>query len=164
MRVILCDISVTAIKQEEMIFHESQILNNWIGTGPSSEIEINKAQKKLNISLPDEYISFLKITNGFSAPSQIEPTFHSVDDIDYLKNINPFLVELWLSNEDLIFKGKLLEKSIVIGGINEDQYFLLIPIDIKKNIWKYWKFANWIPGEIEYKSLESYFKFVLQSL
>ena len=55
-----------------------------------------------------------------------------------------------------------MEKSILVGGINEEQYFLLIPHNLTTGKWKYWKFANWHPGEEEHENLESYFKDVLE--
>ncbi|WP_143756529.1 SMI1/KNR4 family protein [Chryseobacterium sp. RU37D] len=44
--------------------------------------------------MPEDYKDFLKITNGFSAPNTVEPTFMRVEDIDLLKNIDPELVEI----------------------------------------------------------------------
>jgi len=52
-------------------------------------------------------------------------------------------------------------ESILIGGINQEQYFLLIPPNLTNEKWKYWKFANWHPGEEEHLNLESYFTEVL---
>ncbi|MGF7042264.1 hypothetical protein M2273_005536 [Mucilaginibacter lappiensis] len=76
------------------------------------------------------------------------------------KNIDTYLLEIW--NEGvLIDVGEQLNKAIVIGGMNDEQYFFLIPPDYPDNKWQYWKFANWIPGEQRYENLENYFQSVL---
>jgi hypothetical protein len=49
------------------------------------------------------------------------------------------------------------QRVIIIGGIKEEQSFLLIPPDSANSKWKYWKFASWIPGEEPYVDLNDYF-------
>src|SRR4051812_47035463 len=93
---------------------------------------------------PDDYKNFLMITNGFTSPINVEPTFEKVSNIDFLKNINPHLVKVWNDGE-LVDAEKKLSRSILIAGINEEQYFLLIPPTSQDEKWEYWKFANWIP-------------------
>jgi hypothetical protein len=100
------------------------------------------------------------ITNGFTSPINVEPTFEKVSNIDFLKNINPHLVKVWNDGE-LVDAEKKLSRSILIAGINEEQYFLLIPPTSQDEKWEYWKFANWIPGEEPYEDLETYFGDVL---
>ncbi len=61
--------------------------------------------------------------------------------------------------------AKLLNDPMYMGArherINQEQYFLLIPPNSINEKWKYWKFANWCPGEEEHENLESYFIDVL---
>jgi hypothetical protein len=158
---LLKQISITSIKLGDFELLEDQLKSNWLGNTPASLEEIFKAEKRLNIVLPQDYKEFLKQCNGFHASSTVEPTFHKVDKIDYLKNIDPELIKIWNetgNNEE----GKLLEKSILIAGIDEEQYFLIIPPNDAKSPWKYWKFASWIPGEEEYPDLLSYWNDVLK--
>ena len=125
------------------------------------QTEIKLTEKRLGIEFPTDFKKFLSITNGFSAPNDIEPTFEPTDKIDYLKNIDRFIIEAY-SIDGIENIGQELEKSILVGGINEEQYFLLIPHNLTTGKWKYWKFANWHPGEEEHENLESYFKDVLE--
>jgi len=77
-------------------------------------------------------------------------------NINYLKNIDKNIVEAYNSPK--------LERSILVAGINEEQYFLLIPPLSSSAEWDYWKFANWIPGEQSFENLYSYFSTVLEFL
>lgn len=92
-----------------------------------------------------------------------EPTFEPIDKIDYLKNIDTLLIEIW-SEGILADIGEQLNRAIVIGGLDDEHYFLLIPPLNSENKWTYWKFASWIPGEHPYKDLEDYFTSVLDFL
>lgn len=110
-----------------------------------------------NCSAALYFQEFLLISNEFAAPNDIEPTFLPIERVDYLKNIDNELIEIW-TKDGIPTIGEELEKSIIIGGINEEQYFLIIPPNSKNLKWRYWKFASWIPGEEEYKSLYNYFE------
>lgn len=160
---LLKQISEKAIKLADFEFTQEQTENNWLGGMPTSEAEIKLTEKRLGIDFPTDFKKFLSIANGFSAPNDIEPTFETVDKIDYLKNLDSFIIEAY-SIDGIENIGKELEKSIVVGGIHEEQYFLLIPSELSNGKWKYWKFANWYPGEEEHESLESYFNKVLSYL
>lgn len=163
MNSILKQISEKAIELADLEFTQEQTKNKWLGTNPASETEIKLTEKRIGIEFPTDFRKFLSISNGFSAPTYVEPTFEPIDKIDYLKNIDSFIIKAF-SIDGIENIGKRLEKSILVGGINEEQYFLLIPPDVKNGKWKYWKFANWHPGEEEHESLESYFKDVLNFL
>ena len=163
MNSLLKQISEKAIELADFEFTQEQTENKWLGTKPASENEIKLTEKRLGIDFPTDFKQFMSITNGFSAPNDIEPTFEPINKIDFLKNIDSFIIEAYSLNgiENI---GIQLEKSIIVGGINQEQYFLLIPPNSTNEKWKYWKFANWHPGEEEHENLESYFKEVLSFL
>jgi len=160
MHDLLKQISVKAIELADFEFNQEQTKNKWLGTRPTSKSEIELTEKRLGIELPNDFKLFLSITNGFSAPNHIEPTFEPVNKVDFLKNIDSFIIEAY-SIDGIKNIGTQLKKSILVGGLNQEQYFLLIPPNSSNEKWKYWKFANWHPGEEEHISLESYFKEVL---
>ena len=160
MNNLLKKISAIAIVLADFEFSQEQIQNKWIGTKPTPDTEIKKAEKRLGIEFPTDFKQFLSITNGFSAPNDTEPTFGPVDQIDFLKNIDNDIIEAYSIDEEYSLEEQL-KSSLVVGGINEEQYFLLIPPNSTNDEWKYWKFANWIPGAEEYENLESYFIEVL---
>mgnify|MGYP000498278866 CR=1 FL=1 len=104
----------------------------------------------------------MKITNGFSQSTITEPEFYSINKIDWLKNIDHELINIWKENgpEEI---GEQLERAIIVADSNKEQQFLLISPTRNKE-WKFWKFGNWIPGEEEYESLEVYFEETLEFL
>jgi hypothetical protein len=154
MKNLLIEISKKAIKYENFNFTSEQIKNNWLGNVAATENQIIEKETELGVILPDDYRIFLRITNGFSAPNDVEPSFENVEKIDYLKNIDEFTIESYGLAE--------LENAIIVGGITEEQYFLLLPPNIENGKWKYWKFANWYPGENPFENLTEYFKDVLE--
>ncbi|WP_214226195.1 SMI1/KNR4 family protein [Pedobacter sp. B4-66] len=162
---ILKKISELSIKSEHFnSYSNEQIKANWIGNNPSKIVDIESVEKNLGIKLPQDYKDFLLITNGFAATrNHTKPRFEAVENIDYLVNIDNFIVEIW-NQEGLEDIGRELARSILIAGIEEEQYFLIIPPKSAEDSWKYWMFASWLPGELPYKNLLDYFKSTLESI
>ena len=140
---------------------EYQRKSGWLGEPPATVEEIKAVENKLNVKLPPDYKTFVMLSNGFASPIDTEPTFEKLSDIDFLKNIDQNLVEIW-NKDGLVDIAKTLSRSILIAGINEEQYFLLVPPFLKEDKWKYWKFANWIPEEEPYPDLQTYLRDVLK--
>lgn len=161
MNSLLKQISEKAIVLADFEFTQEQSYNKWLGTNPASETEIKLTEKRLGIKFPTDFKLFLSITNGFSAPNDIEPTFMPIYEIDFLKNIDSFIIDAY-SIDGIENIGKQLKQSIIVGGKNQEQYFLLIPPNSTNEKWKYWKFANWYPGEHEFENLNVYFNYVLE--
>ncbi|MBS2099618.1 SMI1/KNR4 family protein [Carboxylicivirga linearis] len=157
----LTSISKQMIRLAEYDFTENQVQSIWIGNRGATPEEIKKTEDRLRINLPNDYRDFILTSNGFQKINEVEPTFFSIGEIDYLKNVDTNLIEIWkaFGTYDI---GKTLEKSIIIGGIMEEQSFLLIPPDNQYKNWRYWKFAAWIPGEEPYENLKEYFSKVLE--
>lgn len=158
MKKILKKISETAIKQGEFTFTPEQVESKWLGNEPASADEIKQLEERLQIVLPKDYKDFLLITNGFTTPNEnIEPSFESTINVGYLKDIDPEIIEIWINNDELLDVAIKLSRSIIVGGRNQEQYFLLVPPLSESGEWEYWKFASWIPGEDPYEGMENYF-------
>ncbi|RNL49649.1 SMI1/KNR4 family protein [Pedobacter jejuensis] len=165
MKKILKKISETAIRQGVFTFTDDQKKSKWLGNEPATKDEIKQAEDRLGLELPADYKAFLSIANGFASPNEhVEPSFVKVNEIGFLKDIDPKIIEDWLVHDESFDIVVQLSRSILVGGINEEQYFLLIPPIIENTDWKYWKFATWIPGEDDYEGLENYFINVLDFL
>ena len=154
MKNLLIEISQKATKYEDFNFTPEQIQKEWLGNIPATEKEISDAENRLGVKFPEDYKELLFITNGFSAPNDVEPSFEKIEEVDYLKNIFDYIVEDYNMPE--------LETAILVGGKLEEQYFLLLPPKNGNEKWKYWKFAHWFPGEEPFENLTEYFKDVLE--
>lgn len=164
MKKILQQVSIKAI---ELGDYNSELTKNqldslWIGYEPATEKEIDSLEKRLGIKLPKDYKDFIEITNGFFAASSVEPSFCSIEKVDYLKNVDPELYEIWISTGN-VEVGNKLKTAIKVGGFDEEQYFFLIPPSKENPNWEYWVFASWAPGETIYQSLIEYFDNVLET-
>ncbi|AXG71666.1 SMI1 / KNR4 family (SUKH-1) [Kordia sp. SMS9] len=163
MKPILETISLEMIRLAEFDYSEAQLQAKWFGNEPATNETIQKVEEKLKVSLPEDYKEFLSITNGFHAFSDVEPTFHPVETIDYLRTIDREFIKIWreTGNEEI---ADVLAQSIVVAGMNDEQLYLLIPPSEECKNWRYWKFASWIPGEEAFDSLKHYFKDTLSYL
>jgi hypothetical protein len=163
MKKILEEISSKAIEHgwihPELSGH--QLASTWIGFDPVSNMEIDALEVRLGMKLPQDYKEFLQLTNGFLAANNVEPSFCLIEKVDYLKNVDLDLIEIWTSAGN-IEVGNKLETAIKVGGFDEEQYFFLIPPCEENANWEYWIFASWAPGETIFHSLMDYFKQVLE--
>ncbi len=161
---LLKHISKRAIQKADFDYEEKNISKNWLGFTPATKDEISNAETRLNIKLPKEYKDFLSATNGFN-PFSFTPTLLPVDKIDWLKKLDPQLVEIWTESMKDIDKDfvKSFSNSILIGGHQEEQQLLLIPSTKTKN-WECWFFASWSPGETKYPNFRYYMENQLQEL
>lgn len=122
MKQVLQQISINTINGGEFKSSELQIKTKWLGNSPASSIEIEKAENRLNVIFPNDYKLFLENCNGFPASSFIEPTFHPVNEIDYLRNVDPELIEIWIETGN-VEEGKILNKSIIIAEKMKNNIF-----------------------------------------
>ena len=164
MKEILAEISKIAIRNAEVPYTVEQVSSEWIGFAPALPKQVDALEHSLGLSLPQDYKDFLLLTNGFSAVNySTEPSFSPVEEVDYLINRDKELVDIWLEH-GVSETAELLTKSILIGGYGEEQCFLLVPPAADIKVWRYWKFASWIPGEQAFDNLPAYFLDVMDFL
>ncbi len=154
---ILKKISEKALLLADCTFTDDQKRSVWLGNEGATIDNIVAAEERLKIKLPADYVEFIQWTNGFAQPTNVGCSFLPIDKIDYLHKLDEDLVEIWAEQNDDSKLIQSLKAAILVGGLNEEQYFLLIPPLGKSKKWGYWKFANWIPGEEKFTSLEKYF-------
>lgn len=160
---ILQEISKKTLLLNEGSFAEEQRQTRWLGYPPATAEAISAAERRLRVTFPEDYVEFLLVSNGFSQTvASVNCSFLPVEKIDYLKVFDEDLIEIWEEN-DLEEVAIALRRSILVGGLGEEQYFLLIPPADGLG-WRYWKFASWIPGEQPYDSLKAYWNSELDFL
>lgn len=162
MREIIKKLFIKSIQLVDIQYSDIEINNEWIGNPPAFKDDILKTEKRLGIIFPKDYKELLSITNGFKPSNySTEPTFNKIEEIDYLKNINPDIIKAYSEIKEI---QNDLKRSILIAGKGEVQQFLLIPPNQKNEKWKYWMFAHWIPGEESYENLSHYLSDTIESI
>lgn len=159
---LLKEMSKAAIEQNTYEFGEEQVEEKWLGHSSASDEQIKGVENRLGITLPDDYKQFLKQSNGFDCLSNIDVTVMPVERIDYLKALDKELVDIWTSEPDREEFNRQFSSSILIGGYQEEQQLLLVPI--ADGDWECWFFAAWSPGETKYPSFRFYMEEVLTRL
>jgi SMI1 / KNR4 family (SUKH-1) len=162
MRLLLENISAQTLLLDEKQFSIQQNITQWLGFEPATDIEIAKAEIRLNVKFPQEYIDFLQISNGFEQTTGVHCSLAAVEKIEYLKVLDNELIEIW--KEHMPDLAAVLSISILIGGHSEDQQLLMIPPQNEAETWHYWKFASYIPGEVNYQTLSQMFEENLEFL
>jgi hypothetical protein len=162
---LLKKISVIAVDQETFDFTDEAIAAKWLGRPPATPTEVEKAEKTLGVHFPQDYKEFLSVSNGFSSISSSDLTISSVHNADLLVNVESELVKIY---SDLFIEidsdfCKKLNSSIIIGGQEDEQKLLLVPLP--NNDWECWFFATWAaPAETVYPAFRFYIEELLQKL
>lgn len=161
---LLQRLSDSAISQKDLDYDKIVYTSRWLGHPPAAASRIRAAEKRLGVALPDDYKSFLLLTNGFRCPDNVGVTFLPIDSIGWLRDLNGELAALWGKpmDEKEVDRAAAFRRSILIGGLHEEQQFLLIPPGGKDKEWQYWYFACWSPGETPYPSLRFFLESQLQ--
>jgi len=161
---LLDKISEIAIKQKTTDFSKDILVKKSLSKAPAEIQEIDTAEKRLNIILPEDYKNFLLTSNGFECYLNTGVTIASIDKVDFLINVDKELIDIWADSMDEVDPGfgNKLKNSIIIGGHQEAQQLLLIPL--QENNWECWHFSSWTPGETVYESFRFYMEEQLQSL
>lgn len=161
---LLKKISVSAIEQNVRPFPSGAVASKWLGRSAASAAAIEAAESRLGLPLPGDYKYFLQVSNGFEAISVTHATIAPVEEIDWLVKADPQMVEIWtnaMEGVDNVFCDGF-RNSILVGGKNEEQQLLLVPID--NSSWECWFFANWAAGETKYPTFRYYMEEQMQSL
>ena len=161
---LLNEISKLAIEKKTMEFTEDILEKGTLIKPPASTKEIEATENRLNITLPEVYKEFLLTSNGFECFSSTGVTLSAVDNVDYLKTVDPQLIHIWTTSMDGIDPVfcKKLKNSIIIGGHQEEQQLLLVPGE--ESDWECWHFSSWRPGEAAYQDFRFYMEEELQWL
>jgi cell wall assembly regulator SMI1 len=91
----LSDISATLAQSDDL---QSEYINNnlnWLGFDGATEAEIQRHEKRLSTSLPPSYKEFLKVSNGFKQLNCFVWNILPIDKVDWLKNFDPTLYQLY---------------------------------------------------------------------
>lgn len=140
----------------------------WLGFSAASEEVIAETEKRLGLSLPEDYRAFLATSNGFVELIHCDaPGLAPVEQIDFLHRLgDPETLTIFIENypEDSI--PSVIDRCIVISENCQDipEMVLLIPPVAPETAWQTWFFAHWVPGEESYRSFRHYIEGMYQKL
>ncbi len=160
MKELLSILFKKAIELRDFEFDSVKAKNNWLGNGTLIKGEIEGFEKKLKVTLPSDFKELLLLTNGFPALTNIDPSFLRIKEIIHFRNYKYFDLELW-NDPDSKLEYEQLKRCLLVGGMNEDQQFLIVP-PLKNEKWLYFHYANWNPGIEKYNNLKDYFESVIE--
>ena len=159
LKQLLQRISEQAIKNKDLDYSDVVLRTHWLGYPPATAAQISAAEKRLGVTLPDEYKSLLLITNGFRANGNIGVSYLPVEKIGWLCDLDADLVNIWGSASSTpldSIQAAGFRRSILIGGLHEEQQLLLVPPGGSDKQWQCWRYASWAPGITTYPTLRYY--------
>ncbi|MBS1661018.1 MAG: SMI1/KNR4 family protein [Bacteroidetes bacterium] len=163
-KTLIEEISKTAIQSTPELFEEDVIDSGWVGFSGASPQAISETEKRLGVSLPEDYKSFLYISNGIRSIGYTNSELLPVSQIDFIKNlIRPNLYEIICSypekEDDPEPYEAFLSRGIMISGEPGEQMVWLIAPRDESDTWQTWFFANWVPGDERFPG----FRYFLES-
>lgn len=163
LKTVLDSMAVQAIKSGEIVYDKEVTGKSWLGYAPADTVAITAAEQRLGVTFPDEYRSFLLLTNGWRATGYTGASFLPVEKIGWLKDLDAQLVEIFGAALDDIDPQQAagFRRSILIGGLHEEQQVLLVPPGGKDTAWQCWYYASSLPGILPYPSLRFYLEHLL---
>lgn len=138
-------------------------------------LAIATVETQLAVTLPESYRRFLQASNGFVVPALDvdDALLLPIEDVLWLREGTPELVEAWSMNDDLEVPDALyfnygpdqdvihirtpyLQTSLQLSEYVEAAVVLLNPnIQTSSGEWEAWDFGNAWPGAYRYPSFEA---------
>jgi hypothetical protein len=164
---LITEISREAIKKangdEGEGFNIDISKSEWIGFDGADSTAIALTEKNLQITLPDDYKSFLETSNGIRPFSVTKPSLLPVEKIDRLSTvIEPYFLDIIqdLYEED---QHNILH-AILISEYPDEQMVFLVPVNPNRTEWETWFYASWLPGAEKFPSFRFYIENALTQL
>jgi hypothetical protein len=121
------------------------------GKKPATDEAIAELEKRLNISLPDDYKEFLKVSNGFGRTwggVLMDPPLHPTSHVRWFEDDEQYFIDLTMDlgdsgiyyatekypdlDDELTDKVPTVGKAIEIGTKDIDNVWLLPPANVEK--------------------------------
>lgn len=124
----------------------AQRMAGWLGFDGASLESIGLLERRLGLTLPPSYRSFLAVSDGWLNISVFMQTMRTTSDINWLRDVD----DLDLSDgieEEPIPESSLADRALLISGDGDAQYWLLDPGDVSTDgEWAAYIWASWYPG------------------
>jgi hypothetical protein len=143
----------------------------WLGTDGATETELLALEQRLQITLPPSYRAFLQTTNGFGPLDYFIWRLKSCAEVDWLVKTDADLVEMWEADVETVpsvpdeeyfvygdkqdavqVRGEYFRGLLMISDWGDAGFLALNPDVQHDGEWEAWRFANWYPGAIRFRS------------
>src|SRR6476661_5080065 len=140
-------------------YTDEVIASGWLGYPPANDEQIEATEKRLGLTLPPSYKSFLKVSNGWRVIDQFINRLWPVEEIDWLASTDPESVAVWedapIGNGDILYESRYIASTIQISDVEYGgtAVYLLNPKVVSPSgEWEAWFFSHWNPGAAVYPS------------
>jgi hypothetical protein len=140
-KTLLQQLSDKALASGDLEYDRKATTHHWLGYAPATPAAITAAEKRLGVTFPRVYREFLLLSNGFRASGYVDPELLPVEKIGWARDLDPDLKMEWDGSQG--FRGDSamgLRRSILIGGLQDEEHILLVPPDKKGGSWQCWTF------------------------
>lgn len=153
------------------------IKTGWLGQNGAPDAQVEAAERRLGICLPPSYRTFLKVSNGWRAPSiSIRALLQAAEVVWFREQYQDWIDAyvgpsegsppisdqeyfIYGAKQDCVrFRTEYLQKALQISTEDDSAVVLLNPeVVTPEGEWEAWFFANWLPGAIRYRSFVDWF-------
>ncbi len=146
-------------------------LEKWVSNlnAPATEEQIEKAQKRLGVTLPPSYVSFLRVTNGCGQTTPFIDRVSPIEEVKWFSQENQEWIQAY---EPAALKkpskkyfqyaetgagehvGSHFASCLQISDSDDGVYLLNPKAVTADGEWEAWFFANWVPGALRFPSFE----------
>lgn len=132
------------------------VADGWLGLDGASEEELADAEQRLGVSFPPGYRAFLQTTNGFGPVGAYVRRLRPADEVVWLPDEDPDVVEVWAEIEGVPTAESSLVSMLVVSDEYDDARVLLNPSAVNgAGEWEAWFFAHWADGFVAYPSFRA---------
>ncbi|MFJ5230803.1 SMI1/KNR4 family protein [Kitasatospora sp. NPDC088391] len=158
-------LSPDAHEEVERRFPPEAHATGWFGTDGATEADIEALERRLGTRLPPSYREFLAVSNGWSHVDDIQGPLLPTQQVGWLRDLDPDLVECWSNREDdpaipdeeylrydedqesETVRGEYFRTALRISEWGDSALLMLNPAVVNpQGEWEAWAFARWYPG------------------
>ncbi len=140
-------------------YTDDVLASGWLGYLPATDMQIEATEKRLGLTLPPSYKSFLKVSNGWRAIDDFINRLWPVEEIDWLASTDPDNVAAWVEasagQAEPLYESRHIASTLQISDIEYagTAVLLLNPKVVNPSgEWEAWFMAHWVPGADTYPS------------
>jgi hypothetical protein len=150
------------------------VASGWLGFPGASQADIQTAESRLGLQLPESYRQFLEYTNGWRWITPFIEQLWSTSELERYATRHQDLIDAWRlgarqfptssrvpderyfvygTEQDPIFmRDEYLDMALEISDVADGVLLLNPEVVSDDGEWEAWFFAAWLPGATRYRS------------